>query len=78
LTIPAGIDPSLALHLQQVEERLTTLESPMSPRPLYACTAAELPAAASFLNCVVRVTDLNILAASDGASWRRQDTGAAI
>lgn len=50
----------------------------LQPSPVYACTTANMPAAASFRDCVLRNTTLNILAVSDGASWIRQDTGAAI
>jgi len=76
MTVPAGLAPILAAHLEQVEARLAILEGAMSPRPVYACTKAQLPGADVFTNCVVRITDLNILAASDGVNWIRQDTGA--
>jgi hypothetical protein len=78
MSAPAGTRPELALWLEQLEIRLGALETAQSPMPVYACTQAQLPAAAAYLNCVVRVSDLNILAASDGTNWRRQDTGAAI
>jgi len=52
------------------------LEGGMSPQPVFTCTKALLPAAETFINCVVRVADLNILAVSDGSNWIRQDTGA--
>lgn len=61
---------------EDVDQRLRTLEGVDSPKPAYACTKAKLPPAAAFVNCIVRITDLNILAASDGANWIRQDTGA--
>lgn len=64
--------------MEDVELRLDRLEKPGSPKPVYACASTALPSAASYINCVLRVTDLNILAASDGTNWRRQDTGAAI
>ena len=76
MTVPLGVDPGLALHLDELEGRLAALEGGLGPRPVYACAKPGLPPAAAFLNCVVRVTDLNILAVSDGVNWIRQDTGA--
>ena len=76
MTLPLGVDPRLAIHLEQLEVRLAALEGGLNPRPVYACAKASLPPAAAFLNCVVHITDLNILAASDGVNWIRQDTGA--
>lgn len=70
------LSPDFAIWGAEVERRLRTLEGADSPRPVYACTKALLPPAADFVNCVVRITDLNILGVSDGASWIRQDTGA--
>ena len=76
MSAPAGLAPDLALHLERLEMRLAILEGALSPAPVYACAKAALPPAAAFINCVLRITDLNILAASDGANWIRQDTGA--
>jgi hypothetical protein len=78
MSAPVGTPPDLAIYLAQLELRLAALEEARSPLPAFACSQANLPSAAQYINCVVRVTDLNILAASDGATWRRQDTGAAI
>lgn len=74
---PSPVSPVLQEWLEQTEQRLASLENPASPAPVYACSKANLPAAARFINCVVRITDLNILGVSDGVSWIRQDTGAA-
>lgn len=69
---------ALARALQELEDRVSGLESPGVPRPAYACLKANLPDAATFINCVAYATDTKILVASDGANWRRQDTGAVI
>jgi hypothetical protein len=53
-------------------------QAPTQPAPLYACLTADLPAAADFINCAAYVSDIPIIAVSDGTDWRRQDTGAAI
>lgn len=74
----AGGADALALQmwLEQAEQRLAQLETPQGPTPVYACTKANLPTAASFINCIVRITDLDILAHSNGVNWLREDTGA--
>lgn len=59
-------------------EAIRQLQTPAQPTLVAAFTAAGLPPAASWLNGVVRVSDLDILAVSNGAAWIRQDTGAAI
>ena len=46
--------------------------------PVYAVAQAKLPPAASYRNCFALVSDLNILAHSDGVHWICQDTGAVI
>jgi hypothetical protein len=54
------------------------LSAPDQPRPVYACTTANLPPPASFPNSVVYNSTLNMLVYSDGKSWYRADTGAAV
>lgn len=54
------------------------LLTPTFPKRVFACAEASLPSAAAFTHCVVKVTDLDILAVSNGTDWIRQDTGAAI
>jgi len=54
------------------------LSAPDQPRPVYACTTANLPPAASFPNSVVFNSTLNMLVYSDGNSWFRADTGAVV
>lgn len=75
---PIGTNSNLAAWLNTLESRIGVLESPQSPTLVFACLKANLPAAATYFNCVARVTDTNILVASDGANWIRQDTGAPI
>jgi hypothetical protein len=74
--IPANLPPDLADYLQGLDDRLWSLEAPQQPGRLYACTKADLPSAAGFVNCVARATDLDILVVSNGSNWIRQDTGA--
>jgi hypothetical protein len=78
MPVPLGTTPDLAEYLAEVEARVALLEEPQSPGPVFACTTANMPAAASYPNCVLKNTTLNILAVSDGTSWIRQDTGAVI
>jgi hypothetical protein len=78
MPVPLSALPSLADYLGQLEARILELEGPNSPKPAYACLKANLPDAASFINCFAYVTDTKITVASDGTVWRRQDTGAAI
>lgn len=57
---------------------MAVLESGLGPMLVFSCAAADLPAAADYINRIAYVTDTKILVASDGTVWRRQDTGAAI
>lgn len=75
---PAGLEPTLAVFLEELEGRLANLEAPQQPGRVYACTTTNMPSPGPFINCVLRNTTLNILAVSDGTNWRRQDTGAII
>lgn len=78
MAVPSGLEPHVAAYLQELEDRVSRLEAPQEPSRLYACTTANMPAAADFIGRILRNTTLNILAVSDGANWIRQDTGAAI
>jgi len=62
----------------ELERAFDQLSRPMQPQPVFACSTADMPPAADFPDSVLRNTTLNILAVSDGANWRRQDTGATI
>jgi hypothetical protein len=71
---PSAVRPLLT----EIIEALRAILTPGTPTPVHACTVATLPPAAAWPRTVVLVTDLNILAHSDGSHWIRQDTGGAI
>lgn len=76
---PFSTNPDdIRAYLNELEERIATLEAPDSPKPVFACTTANMPDPAVYIGCVIRNTTLNILAHSDGVAWRREDTGATI
>lgn len=77
---PLGPETPAALRtlLADLTEAVRNWRAPGAPGPVFACAAATLPAAAAWPCCLVLVTDLNILAHSDGSNWIRQDTGAVI
>lgn len=75
---PIGTAPELASYLGRIEDRLAVVETPGSPTLVFACLKANLPDPVGQINRVARVTDTNILVASDGVHWIRQDTGAPI
>ncbi|WP_374576117.1 hypothetical protein [Phenylobacterium sp.] len=62
----------------ELEREFDRPRAPGAPTPIFSSATDGLPAAASYPGCLVRLSDLNILAVSDGSSWIRQDTGAAI
>ncbi|MDP3854389.1 hypothetical protein [Phenylobacterium sp.] len=70
--------PALRALLAELAEVVRAWRAPGAPSSLYACDADQLPDAGDWPNGLVLVSDLNILAHSDGSSWIRQDTGAAI
>lgn len=76
--IGPGVPEALRTVLKSFHDVLSTLLAPGAPTPLFAVDAAGLPPAASHPQTLALVTDLNILAHSDGAHWIRQDTGAVI
>ena len=61
-----------------VADAIRELQQPTRPTPIFAVDLIGLPPASAWPNSVVRVTDFNILAVSDGVAWIRQDTGAPI
>lgn len=77
---PLGPDatPALAPLLMALREAVLDLANGVRPSQIYACALLALPPPTDWTGCVLRVTDLNILAVSNGAAWIRQDTGAAI
>lgn len=69
---------NLDLLKLELEREFDRLANPQGPTKLYSCATADMPPAGDCVGCVLRNTTLNILAVSDGTSWIRQDTGAAI
>lgn len=73
-----GAPETVRAVLKSFHDALTALTQPGAPTPLFAVAQAGLPPAAAYPQTLVLVTDLNILAHSDGVHWIRQDTGAVI
>lgn len=73
-----GAPESVRAILKSFYEALMELQAPSRPQPVFAAVEAGLPPAADHPQCVALVSDLNILAHSDGIHWIRQDTGAVI
>jgi hypothetical protein len=78
LPIGPGIPEAVRAVLKSFADALFALQAPAAPQPLFATTQAGLPPAAAYPSSLALVTDLNILAHSDGVHWVRQDTGAVI
>jgi len=76
--IGPGVPEALRALLKSFRDAIEGLQVPAEPKALFATTQAALPPAASHPRCLALVTDLNVLAHSDGAHWIRQDTGAVI
>jgi hypothetical protein len=76
--IGPGIPEAFHAVLKSIHDAISKLETPGEPKPVYAAAQAKLPPAASYPQCVALVSDLNILAHSDGTHWLREDTGAVI
>jgi hypothetical protein len=75
-TPPRGAEH--AAFYAEVVEALRRLERPGGPVRLWSCPSTALPSPARYPDCMVRVSDLDVLACSNGGAWIRQDTGAAI
>ena len=77
---PIGPDIPPAFHavLTSIQTAIRDLQTPQEPKPVFAVAQAKLPPAASYPQCAALVSDLNILAHSDGVHWLREDTGAVI
>lgn len=73
-----GIPEGLRAVLKSFHDAILGVLAPGAPTPLFAVAQAGLPPAAGHPQTLVLVTDLNILAHSDGVHWIRQDTGAVI
>lgn len=77
---PVGPDvpPGLAPLLTSMRDAIMELFTPTEPRAVFPTLEASLPPASDWPSTVVLVTDLNVLAHSDGSDWIRADTGAPI
>lgn len=78
LVAPVDLKTSPLPFYQAVADAIRELQQPTRPTPIFAVDLIGLPPASAWPNSVVRVTDFNILAVSDGVAWIRQDTGAPI
>ena len=78
LTAPVDLKTDPRPFYQALANAIAALQTPQAPALVYACAQADLPPAANWPNGVVRVTNLDILAVSNGSAWIRQDTGAPI
>jgi hypothetical protein len=78
LPIGPGVPEAVRAVLTSFYDAIFALQAPGAPTPLLAVTQAGLPPAAAWPSSLVLVSDLNILAHSDGVHWIRQDTGAVI
>jgi hypothetical protein len=76
--IGPGAPEALRGVLKTFHDALTGLLTPGAPTPLFAIAQAGLPPAGEHPQTLALVSDLNILAHSDGVHWIRQDTGAVI
>jgi len=76
--IGPGAPEALRGVLRSFHDALSGLLAPAAPSPLFAVAQAGLPPAAAHPQTLVLVSDLNILAHSDGLHWIRQDTGAVV
>ena len=61
-----------------VADAIRELQHPGKPVNVAGVRRTDLPPAADWPNGVLRVSDLDILAVSNGAAWIRQDTGGPI
>jgi hypothetical protein len=63
---------------QEIQNRLSALETPTGPKPVFTTLKGALPAAASNVNCSAFLSDLGVLATSNGTNWLNAGTGAVI
>ena len=80
MMIPIGpqIPAELQAVLASIQDAIRDLQTPQEPKPVFTAVQTKLPPAASDPQCVALVSDLNILAHSNGGHWLREDTGAVI
>jgi hypothetical protein len=68
----------LAQVIEDMRQQLIELQNPQLPHPVCALASTSLPAAASYQNCIVYVTDLSTFGVSNATHWLRVDTGGVI
>jgi hypothetical protein len=80
MAVPTGAPPSLEAYLEELESRLSALETPQGFTPVFLTASANLTAAnaADHAARIAIATDLKTLVWSDGVRWWRADTGAQI
>jgi hypothetical protein len=71
---PAAMRP----FAMSVVDAIRALQTPRAPAPVFACARSQLPPAEDWPNGVAQITEIDILAVSNGVAWIRQDTGAPI
>ena len=76
--IGPGAPAALRGVLKTFHDALSALQAPGAPTPVFTVAQAGLPPAAAWPQTLALVSDLNILAHSDGVHWIRQDTGGVI
>jgi hypothetical protein len=80
MPVPAGLPPSLETYLEELEGRLSGLETPQGFTPAFLTLSTHLTAtnAAAHAARIGLATDLKTIVWSDGVRWWRADTGAQI
>jgi len=73
-----GVPETLRPLLKSLYDAVRALQNPEAPQPVFGVPQANLPPASAYPNCVALVSDLGVLAHSNGLNWIREDTGAAI
>lgn len=76
--VSPAVPPNLAEILNDLRNAALELLNPTQPSQVVSIASDKLPPASAWNGCVVRLSDLNILACSDGSVWTRQDTGAPL
>jgi len=80
MAVPAGLPPAFEAYLEELESRLSALETPLGFAPAFLTTSAQLTAANAAAHAARfgLAADLKTLVWSDGVRWWRADTGAQI
>lgn len=80
MPVPNNVPAELQSYLEELETRVSLLESPQGYLPAFLTTSTNLSAAGARLSGArwAIVTDLKTVAWSDGSHWYRTDTGAVI